>query len=337
MIARRDRYSEDHFARSRMPLEDHLEELAIRLRCALAGIVFVMVVGITIDLVGMESRRSELGFAFPVLRALTAPAEKEVNAFYIRRYEAIAAQLRDRSPGTAEREPLRLGLPDPHGTRADVAADVDPVELARVTKLGELRGQFRRPLSTLSAQEAMITYFKVAFVLAFVIASPWVFYQLWAFVAAGLYPHEKRYVYTVLPASVALFLAGVVLCQLVVLPSAVRALLAFNDWAGYDPDLRLREWMGFAIVLPLVFGVSFQTPVLMAFFTRIGITTARGYLTYWRHAAFGMAVFAAVVTPTQDVITWSYLFVPMFGLYLVGVAVCRLVEPARPPEGAPSV
>ena len=80
--------------------------------------------------------------------------------------------------------------------------------------------------------------------LAFGIASPWVFYQMWAFVAAGLYPHEKRYVYTLLPASVALFLAGVVLCQLVVLPSAVRALLTFNDWAGYDPDLRLPAELG---------------------------------------------------------------------------------------------
>jgi sec-independent protein translocase protein TatC len=170
-----------------------------------------------------------------------------------------------------------------------------------------------------------------------VVASPWVFYQLWAFVAAGLYPHEKRYVYALLPASVTLFLTGVLLCQLVVLPSAVRALLTFNDWAGYDPDLRLREWMGFAIALPLVFGVSFQTPVVMAFFTRIGVTTARGYLAYWKHAAFGMAAFAAVITPTQDVITWGYLFVPMFGLYLVGVAVCRMVEPARPPDVIPSV
>jgi sec-independent protein translocase protein TatC len=189
-------------------------------------------------------------------------------------------------------------------------------------------------MTALSPQEVMVTYFKVAFVSALVIASPWVFYQLWLFVAAGLYPHEKRYVYTVLPASVTLFLAGVALCQFAVLPSAVRALLAFNEWAGYDPDLRLREWMGFAIALPLVFGASFQAPVVMAFFTRIGLTTARGYLTYWKHAAFGMAIFAAIITPTSDVITWAYLFVPMFGLYLVGVGVCSLIEPRLSPPVA---
>jgi sec-independent protein translocase protein TatC len=323
-----DRYPDDLFAPSRMPLEDHLDELAVRMRRALAGVVLVMFGGMALDMIGQALGRTEIGFAFPVLRALTAPAEKEVEAFYLKRYERILAQLRERQP-SAERESLRLVLPDSSGVRTEVVADVDPIELARIAKLGELRGQFKRPVTTLSAPEAMVTYFKVAFVLAFVLASPWVFFQFWAFVGAGLYPHEKRHVYNLLPASVGLFLAGVVLCQLVVLPSAVKALLTFNDWAGYDPDLRLREWMGFAIVLPLVFGASFQAPVLMVFFTRIGVTTARGYLTYWRHAALGMSVFAAVITPTQDVITWGYLFVPLFALYLVGVAVCRLVEPGR--------
>lgn len=320
----------DVFAASRMPLEDHIEELAVRLRRALAGVVLVMVVGITVDFAGMQSGRAELGFAFPVLRMMTQPAENEVDAFFQRRYDAITTRLRSQPPG-GEREGLVIGLTDERG-RVQLAADVDPVELARVAKLGELRAGFRRPMTTLSAQEAMVTYFKVAFVLALVIASPWVYWQLWAFVAAGLYPHEKRYVYAVLPASLALFLAGVGLCQFVVLPSAVKALLAFNEWSGYDPDLRLREWMGFAIVLPLIFGVSFQTPVVMAFFTRIGLTSARAYLTYWKHAALGMAVVAAVITPTSDVITWGYLFLPMFGLYLVGVGVCWFVEPARRAE-----
>ena len=331
-----DRYPDDPFAPSRMPLEDHLGELAVRMRSALAGVMLVMVGGMTLDMTGQSLDRPEIGFAFPVLRALTAPAEKEVEAFFLRRYDRVVAKLRERPPGSGRRETLGLWLPDPSGGRAEVLADVDPIELARLAKLGELLGGFKRPVTTLSAPEAMVTYFKVAFVLSFVLASPWVFYQMWAFIAAGLYPHEKRYVYTLLPASVTLFLAGVVLCQLIVLPSAVRTLLTFNEWAGYDPDLRLREWIGFAIVLPLIFGVSFQLPVLMAFFTRIGVTTARGYLTYWRHAALGMAAFAALITPTQDVITWGYLFVPLFTLYLVGVAVCRLVEPGRYPA-APSV
>ncbi len=91
-------------------------------------------------------------------------------------------------------------------------------------------------------------------------------------------------------------------------------------------------------MLPLVFGISFQLPVLMVFFTRIGLTTARGYLTYWKQAAFGMGLFAAVITPTSDVITWAYLFVPMFSLYVLGAAVCSVVEPGpAPPVSSVSV
>lgn len=335
MSARDD--SSDPFARTRMSLEDHLGELATRMRLALAGVVLVMLVGIALDMVGKALDRPDVGFAFPVLRLVTAPAETEVDAYFLRRTEEVANRLRADPGMGGPRETLGVGLPDERGERRRVEADVDPVELARIAKLGELRAGLRRPLTTLSVQEAMVVYFKAAFALALVVACPWVFYQFWAFVAAGLYPHERRYAYSLLPPAVGLFLAGVALCQFVVLPSAVRALLEFNAWMGYDPDLRLREWIGFAIVLPLIFGASFQAPLVMVFFTRIGVTTARGYLTYWRHATLAMAVFAAVITPTQDVVTWGYLFVPLFCLYLLGVAACRLVEPRRPPAAVPDV
>jgi sec-independent protein translocase protein TatC len=319
-----------------MPPEEHLQELAVRMRRALAGVGVVMALGITVDFVGKSLKLPWLGFGFPALRFIAAPAEKEVDAFYLRRYDETAKKWRAaRAGGASAREPLTLGIPGQGETRVELIADVDPVELARLVKLGEMRAGLRRPLTTLSAQEAMVTYFKVVFVLSLIVASPWVFYQMWAFVAAGLYPHERRRVYAFLPASVALFLAGVAVCQLLVMPTAVRAMLDFNDWTGFDPDLRLREWIGLAVVMPLVFGLSFQTPLVMAFFTRLGLTTARSYLRYWRHAVLGMAVFAALVTPTQDFITWGYLFGPMLGLYLVGVGVCHLVEP-RPREIPPT-
>ena len=125
------------------------------------------------------------------------------------------------------------------------------------------------------------------------------------------------------------------LLGVLMMPAAVRAMLDFNEWTGFDPDLRLREWMGLAVTMPVVFGLAFQTPLAMAFFTRIGVMTARGYLQYWRHAVLGLGVFAAVITPTLDLITWGYLFGLMFVLYLVGVGVCRMVEP-RPTESPPA-
>ena len=108
-------------------------------------------------------------------------------------------------------------------------------------------------------------FFKVCLVTGLVLSSPWAFYQVWAFIAAGLYRRERMFVYKFLPYSLGLFLAGVFLCFFVVLPLTLRFLLEFNVWLGVTPMLRLNDWMGFATVLPLVFGLCFQTPLVMLF------------------------------------------------------------------------
>ncbi|HVL14217.1 MAG TPA: twin-arginine translocase subunit TatC, partial [Gemmata sp.] len=168
-----------------------------------------------------------------------------------------------------------------------------------------------------------VVYFKVSILCSIVLASPFILFQFWAFVGAGLYPHERRYVYLLFGPSLFLFLAGIVLCQFVVLPGAVKALLAFNEWLGFDPDIRLREWLSLAIILPLVFGASFQTPLVMIFLNRIGMFTAADYLARWRAALMVLAVFAALITPTPDIVTMMYLFTPMFGLYMLGIVICH--------------
>ncbi|QDU22404.1 twin-arginine translocase subunit TatC [Urbifossiella limnaea] len=177
-------------------------------------------------------------------------------------------------------------------------------------------------LTTLSAQESLVVYFKVSIVCGIVLASPWLLYQFWAFVGAGMYPHEKRYIRIIFLPSLFLFVAGVLLCQFVVLPGAVKALLKFNEWLNIDPDIRLNEWLGLALILPLVFGLSFQTPLVMIFLNRIGLFSAADYLRKWRGACFVLALFAALITPTPDLVTMGYLFVPMFGLYLAGIVFC---------------
>src|SRR5712692_6827717 len=163
-------------------------------------------------------------------------------------------------------------------------------------------------LTTLSVQEAFVVYFKVSLMTGFVIGSPWIFYQIWMFIAAGLYPHEKKYVNYFLPFSLGLFLAGVAVCELFVMTKAVEALLWFNEWLGFEPDLRLNEWLGFAIFMPVVFGLSFQTPLVMLFLERIGILSVDSFRSKRRIAWFVMAVFAALITPSIDAISMIYLW-----------------------------
>ncbi len=114
------------------------------------------------------------------------------------------------------------------------------------------------------------------------------------------------------------------------LPAAVDYLLSFNDWLGYEPELRLNDWLHFALLMPLVFGIAFQTPLVMVFLERIGLFTVAGYRRHRRLAIFLLAVLAALLTVTPDYYSMLALTVPLWGLYEVGILLCRWTS--RPPS-----
>ena len=142
-------------------------------------------------------------------------------------------------------------------------------------------------------------YMKAAFVLGAIIASPFVFYFIWQFVAAGLYPHEQRYVHVFLPFSLGLFLAGAALAFFVVFRFVLAFLLSFYEWMGIDPDPRISDWLTFVLILPLGFGISFQLPLVMLFLERIGIFTTKTYLSNWRISVLVICFIAMVLTPSD--------------------------------------
>jgi len=240
---------------------------------------------------------------------------------------AILRTAPRKMPMTLPTAPLAeaLGIPASQvkATAVELEIEVVPARFTHFAETGQGLLESRQYLGTLSVQEGFVVYFKVSILCSFILASPFILYQFWAFIGAGLYPHEKKHVYSMFGPSLVLFLAGVFLCQFIVLPGAVKALLGFTEWIGLDPEIRLREWLGLALILPLVFGISFQTPLIMVFLNRIGVFTAQDYLSKWRHALMVLALFSAVLTPTPDIITMLYLFLPMFGLYLVGIVVCH--------------
>jgi sec-independent protein translocase protein TatC len=189
-------------------------------------------------------------------------------------------------------------------------------------------GQFSeltRPatLTALSVTEVFMVWMKVAVYLGFVIGSPWIFYHIWMFIAAGLYPHEKKLVHWYLPFSIILFLAGAALCQFVVLPIAIDYLLSFNRWLNIEPDLRLSEWLSFAILLPVMFGLSFQTPMLMFFLYKLNFTEVDTYQKYRKVAIFVLFVVAALLV-TGDPISLFGLAVPLVLLYELGIIMCKM-------------
>ncbi|HWB01171.1 MAG TPA: twin-arginine translocase subunit TatC, partial [Pirellulales bacterium] len=157
-----------------------------------------------------------------------------------------------------------------------------------------------------------------------VLSSPWVFYQIWTFVAAGLYPHEKRYVHVFLPFSLGLFLLGAATAYLFVFQPVLDFLFGFNRWLNIDPDPRISEWLSFVLMLPLGFGISFQLPLVMLFLERIGVFDVRGYLEKWRISVLVIFILSAVLTPA-DPYSLLLMAIPLCFLYFGGIALCRLM------------
>lgn len=308
-----------------MSFGEHLEELRVRLILALAGLM----VGVLIVFI------PPLDIGKRVMENMEAPAKNALTEFYKSEYakkravaaaeKAVSPDVRAQVPAEAFIVALRklapeLTLPDAEAVKGEVLDFPIRYDLSDMIGVTEQSAfQIDNSLISLGPLETITIYFLVCLVSGLVIACPWVFYQIWAFIAAGLYRHERLYVMRFLPFSLGLFLGGVLLCFFFVLPLTLSFLLDFNVWLGVAPTLRLSEWMSFATILPLVFGLAFQTPLLMLFLQRIGIFTAADYRAKRKIAMLVITIAAAVLTPGQDPISMTLLALPMVLLYELGI------------------
>jgi len=173
----------------------------------------------------------------------------------------------------------------------------------------------------LGVHESFSIFIKAALVVGFVVASPGIFYSVWSFVAAGLYYHERKYVYLFMPFSILLFIAGAALAFFVVFRFVLDFLFAFNAWMNIDPDTRISEWMGFALLLPIGFGISFQLPLVMFVLERVGILTLEMMISKWKIAVMIIFVISLLLTPS-DPQSLILMAVPLTILYFFGIALC---------------
>jgi sec-independent protein translocase protein TatC len=188
-------------------------------------------------------------------------------------------------------------------------------------------------MKSLNAHEAFMIWIKASFVVGFMISSPWVFFQIWSFVAAGLYRHERRYIYVFMPISLTLFFSGAALAFFVVLRYVLNFLFIFNRNLGIDPDPRISEWMSFVLMLPLGFGIAFQLPLVMLFLERIGIFSVQSYLRQWRVAILVICVISMFLTPS-DPQSMLLMAGPLVMLYFVGILMCRFMPRYKSPYDA---
>ena len=185
---------------------------------------------------------------------------------------------------------------------------------------------------TFNVQEAFMTYLKVSLIASIVFASPWIFFQIWQFVAAGLYQHERKFVYIYGTMSLLLFIAGAAFCFYAVFPFVLEFLLGFNSNIGVTPQIRLSEWISFAVMLPLMFGISFQLPLVMRFLTAISIFDVAVYRSKRRLAILVIAFLSMVLTPA-DPFSMLLMMIPLILLYELGIVLCGLASSRNPFEG----
>jgi sec-independent protein translocase protein TatC len=173
---------------------------------------------------------------------------------------------------------------------------------------------------------------KVTMMVAFIIALPYILYQAWAFVAPGLYEHEKKLALPIVLSSFILFLLGMAFAYFFVFPAV------FNFVAAYTPDgvqmaTDIDKYLSFVITLFLVFGLSFETPVVEMVMVRLGIVSVeklKNFRSYFIVIAF---IIAAIVTP-PDVISQFMLAIPMILLYEFGIFMSRWITPREKLEEA---
>ena len=183
-----------------------------------------------------------------------------------------------------------------------------------------------------AAHEAFFTYMKTAFIAGIFLTSPFIFYQVWAFIAPGLYDSEKMFVVPVSIASAIFFIGGGAFCYFVVFPFAFEFFMQYsNDHVIAMPTLK--ESFGFVLQMLVAFGLVFELPLFIFFLARLGLVTAEFLRQTRRYAILIIVIVAAILTP-PDVISQALMAAPLYLLYEFSILVAQVFGKKKPKEDA---
>jgi sec-independent protein translocase protein TatC len=170
---------------------------------------------------------------------------------------------------------------------------------------------------------------KVTMLVAFVIALPIVLYQIWAFVAPGLYQHEKKLVGPLVGSSYTLFLCGMAFAYFVVFPTIFRVMAHYNAPLGAEMTTDIDNYLSFVLTMFIAFGVTFEVPIVVVLLVRMNVVTLKKLKEIRPYVIVGAFVISAVVTP-PDVFSQLILAIPLIVLYEAGIIAARLIVGKQP-------
>ncbi len=180
-------------------------------------------------------------------------------------------------------------------------------------------------LAFTSPVEPFLIKIKLVAFLGVILALPVVLYELWMFVTPGLSSRERRFALPFVLSSLALFTLGAWFAMLT-LPKGLDFLLGFAGTTRIVAVLTIGKYLAFVVLLIVAFGVSFEFPLILIFLTLVGVLSSRKLRQGRRYAVLAIAVFAAVITPSQDWFTMSALMVPLLVFYELSILITRLLK-----------
>lgn len=181
-------------------------------------------------------------------------------------------------------------------------------------------------LQAIDVTETIQVYMKVALLCGVILASPWIFYQIFLFIGKGLTPKEKRGLLFAIPFVTLLFVGGAIFAFLVMLPPAMEF---FSGLLKIQTIIRIRSYFDFTVNLIFWIAVSFEIPLIFYILARFGFISASQMTKGWRIAIVAIALLAAIITPTPDPVNMAIFMIPLFGLYLLSILLARLAQTNR--------
>ncbi len=182
-------------------------------------------------------------------------------------------------------------------------------------------------LAYLNPMDPFNFYLKIGLFGGIIVASPFILYQVWLFIAPGLYQHERRYVVPFMAATIGLFLAGAYFGYRFVYPGALTFLIGYGS--QFKPVVTIGEYMELFSTVILGLGIVFELPILIFFLALFGLVSAKWLWKNIRYAILIIFIVAGIITPTPDPLSMCIFASPMLLLYLISIGIAHMVHPER--------
>ncbi|MHC4517618.1 MAG: twin-arginine translocase subunit TatC, partial [Planctomycetota bacterium] len=307
-----------------MSLGDHLEELRGRLLLAIFGLAIGAVVSLVF---GTRIIRFIERPYFQVMGARAAKAAKETAKATEPNEATFGGLLLTNMLARLESDPNAPHV-DPNlvsflgRVHADTVKQWREGAASRASEGRRLPG-LGNSLVTLGPAEAFVSYMKISLISGLILTCPWVFYQIWMFVAAGLYPRERHYVRSAVPFSAGLFICGALFFLFVVARISLGFFLYFGDLLGVASNWTLQKYVSFVTLLMLAFGIAFQTPIAIFILNRTGLVALVALRSVRPYVFLSCFILSAIATP-PDPLSQISLALPLYGLYELGIVLAHL-------------